>query len=244
MKFVYQYRTSANELKSGIVSAPSRDAAFAALKERGIRPSRVDEAPGIVNKLFGKGKRWLAIAVLCASCLVLWYSLRNTRTTLDDARSTMHDARLFEDRAQLYGDPVVIRECVDCCWTNVFSMPFDQLLARYAIPGETVEPIVLAPLPDKAEATRLVEIDAADLAEVAQMKRMVNGLKRELKEYLEAGGTILSYVNRLNIRQRAERNIFETAQRQILKTRDHATWKEKNAELRAMGLPMVDLPEE
>lgn len=244
MKFLYEYRTSENELKSGVIVAPTRDAVYVVLKERGIKPSRVSEAPGFFNKLFGKGKRWLVISVLCASCLVLWYSLRNTRSTLNEARSTLNEARLYEDRAQLYGDPVVIRECVDCCWTNVFSVPFDQLLARYAIPGEKVEPIVLAPLPDSAEATRLVAIDAADLAEIAQMKRMVNGLKRELREYLDAGGTIPSYLNRLNIRQRAEHNIFETAQRQILKSRDHATWKEKNAELRAMGLPMVELPEE
>lgn len=243
MKFDYYYRTSENELRSGTIFAPSRDAAFAALKERGIRPSKVVEAPGFLNKLFGKGKRWLVIAVLCASCIVLWCSLRNTRTTLDDARSTINEARLIEDRAQLYGDPVVIRECEEAAWTNAFTIAFDQYLAQYAIPGRSVEPLIVIP-PTDEEATRLVVIDEKDLAEVAQMKRMVNGMKRELQDYLKAGGTIPSYMKRLVIRQKAEHGIYETAQRQIQRAKDPAVWKEKNAELRAMGLPMVELPED
>lgn len=64
MKFVYEYRTSDNVRHNATVSAPDRDAAFARLKARGIRPSRLEDAPGFFNKLFGKGKRWIAIAVL------------------------------------------------------------------------------------------------------------------------------------------------------------------------------------
>lgn len=243
MRFVYEYRTSDNALKRGTIAAPTRDAVYAALKERGIRPSKVEEAPGFFNKLFGKGKRWLVISVLCASCLVLWYSLRNTRSTLDDARSTLNEARLFEDRAQLYGDPVVIRECEDAAWTNAFTVAFDVYLAQYAIPGRAVEPFVVAP-PSAEEATRLVEIDEKELAEVAQMKRMVNGMKRELAVYVQSGGTVGGYLKRLEIRQKAERGIFEAAQRVIHRTKDYAVWKEKNAELRAMGLPMVGFPDE
>ena len=60
VRFVYQYRTHDNAVRSGEVSAADRDAAYRALKEKGIRPSRLEEAPGLANKIFGKGKRWIA----------------------------------------------------------------------------------------------------------------------------------------------------------------------------------------
>lgn len=64
MKFNYEYRTSDNKLHGGVVRAASREDAFSTLKARGINPARVTEAPGFFNKLFGKGKRWIAIGLL------------------------------------------------------------------------------------------------------------------------------------------------------------------------------------
>lgn len=240
MKFVYQYRTSENELRGGVVSAPSRDAAFAALKERGIRPSRVEEAPGVFNKVFGKGKRWIAIAFLAVIALVAMFAF------LEISREfrVVEESLQVDDRAQLFGDPVVIRECEDARWTNVFHEAFDCYLALYAIPGKEIVPMTVPSIRNITEATRLVEINENDLAEVAQMKRMVNGMKRELSEYVKSGGTVGGYLKRLEIRQKAERGIFEAAQRVIHRTKDYAVWKEKNAELRAMGLPMVGFPDE
>ena len=57
MKFIYQYRTSDNEVKRGEIVAPDREAAFQLLRAQGIKPARLEEAPGVFNKLFGKGKR-------------------------------------------------------------------------------------------------------------------------------------------------------------------------------------------
>lgn len=246
MKFEYEYRTSDNVPHRGTITASTKEAAYDALKAQGIKPGKVWEAPGFFNKLFGKGKRWIAIAVLCALCLVIsvvsYFALHEAQTSLQQAKNTILEASLFEDRAQLFGDPVVIRECEEAGWTNAFTRVFDVYLAQYAIPGRNVDPLVVAP-PSVEEAIQFVEIGEKDLAEIAQMKRMVNGMKLELKDYLAAGGSIGAYMKRLSIRQRAERGVFETAQRAILRSRDHATWKEKNAELRAMGLPMVELPE-
>ena len=53
MKFFYEYRTRDNERRSGEVNAADREAAFALLKSQGIRPSRLNEAPGLANKLLG-----------------------------------------------------------------------------------------------------------------------------------------------------------------------------------------------
>lgn len=246
MKFVYEYRTSDNVPHRGTIAASTKEAAYDTLKAQGIKPGKVWEAPGFLNKVFGKGKRWIAIVLLTLVSVGLLCLLFKTSKQIAETNEQLAVNELesmCEDRAQLFGDPVVIRECEECSWTNVFAATFDVYLAQYAIPGRSVEPCVVAPLPTNEEATQLVEIGEKDLVEIAQMKRMVNGMKRELGEYLADGGTLASYMNRLNIRQRAERGVYETAQRQILRAKDYATWKEKNAELRAMGLPMVELPE-
>ena len=64
MKFLYTYRTPDNKQHRGEIAAATKEAAYAALRAQGIKAGHVDEAPGVFNKLFGKGKRWMAIAVL------------------------------------------------------------------------------------------------------------------------------------------------------------------------------------
>ncbi len=235
MKFTYQYRTSDNIVHHGVINAASRDAVFVALKAKGIKPGRVEEAPGFFNKLFGKGKRWIAIVVLAAIALAFALSYERLARTGDENS-------LFENRAQLYGDPVVIKECSTAGWTNVFHRSFDCFLARYAIPGVKVASGVASPAFEAGELD-YCRIEKSDLDEIAQMKRMVNGIKKEMSEYLADGGTREGFLKRLDIRQRAECGIFETAQREILRVKNHSVWKAKNAELRAMGLPMVAIDE-
>lgn len=233
MKFLYQYRTPDNKQHRGVIRAASKEAAYAALKANGIRPGRVDEAPGFFNKLFGKGKRWTVIAVLgIALGVSLSVAFRMRRNAVRTIRESM-----FEDRSQLYGDPVVIGRCEGGGWTNVFADAFDLALARYAIPGRLV---VSGPVPVKSvKMVEPLDIGDDELAEVAQMKRMVNGIKRELAEYLSDGGTVSGFFRRLDVRQRAERGFYETARFQILGSKDPVFQNRKNAELRAMGLPMV-----
>lgn len=87
MKFVYEYRTSDNIRHEATVSASNRDVAFAVLKERGIRPSRLEEAPGFFNRLLGKGKRWLAIVVLFVLLVITTLTLiRRDREFVTRAR--------------------------------------------------------------------------------------------------------------------------------------------------------------
>lgn len=235
MKFVYQYRTSDNQQHCGVITAASKEAAYSALKAKGIKPGRVEEAPGFFNKLFGKGKRWIAIFVLALiSVAAILISVRLNREVVTTQLESM-----YEDRAQLFGDPVVISECEEAGWTNVFSSVLDCRLAHYAIPGRKVR---LAPLQiDGVPALEPIAIADDDLAEIAQMKRMVNGMRRELAEYLADGGTVNGYLKRLDIRQRAEVGFYEEAQRKIHRAKSTSEWKAKNAELRAMGLPMVGI---
>lgn len=233
MKFSYQYRTKANELKFGTVCAADKDAAYALLRSQGVKPSRLEEAPGFWNKLLGKGKRWLAIGVLSLVSLVLGLWAWSVNREVEDRT-------LYEERGQIYGDPGVLREQFSKGWADVFASEGDRLLAAYAIPARTVA----ASVATQAElSVSLVPVSEKDLREIAQMKRMVNGMKRELRDYLRAGGTVAGYRRRLDIRQQAEKAIYDRARVELLRSDDEQAWKDRNGQLRAMGLPLVEIPE-
>lgn len=250
MRFTYQYRTSGNEVRRGEVSARDREAAFAALKARGIRPAHVDEAPGIFNKLFGKGKRWIAIGVLA------------TALTASLAAIALMGGRgrpAFEERAQLFGDPFVLGKLSADGWRTAFPDEGDAWFARHAVPGAecgcakdeaerlrkgTAQPI-LSPAP--------VAIGRDDGDELAKMKRMVNCMKREYARYLDAGGTEAQYRIECETRLVVERQIAQRIAKELgnlerkltpeTRPQIEKAWDEKNALLRSMGLMTFPMPE-
>ena len=237
MRFLYSYKTSSNECRNGEIVAANREAAYSALKAQGIRPYRVEEAPGLFNKLFGKGKRWMAIVVLSllAAALAIALALVENETPSD-----------IEDRAQVYGDAGVIRAASANGWATVFKDPGDRFLAGHAIPGvpcacgsltkENRAGIVSALAAGRG---RRIEMVPGELAEIAKMKRIVNGMRRELDEYLADGGNVEGYMKRLDLRQTAEVGVYERAKRELQRSEDENLWRSRNASLRAMGLPMV-----
>lgn len=240
MKFVFEYRTSDNVRHAGTVTAATRDAAFAILKGKGIRPSRLAEAPGFFNLLWGRGKRWMAIVLLGGVTLAL---------AVANVRSESPSVRDWDDRAQLYGDPAVVATAGRNGWESTFPDLGERFLALHAIPGAECgcatrnwnrEEVAGALA---ATVERPVSVAEDELAEVVKIKRMVNGMKRELAAYLRDGGNVNGYMERLDIRQKAEAAIVDRARSDLSRTDDLATWKSTNARLRAMGLPMI-CPEE
>ena len=250
MRFTYQYRTSGNEVRRGEVSAADREAAFAALRARGIRPARVDEAPGLFNKLFGKGKRWIAIGVLAAA---LAASLAAGALAVGRRRFA------FEERAQLFGDPFVLGKLSADGWRAAFPDEGDAWFARHAVPGAEC-----GCAKDEAERLRRgaaqpilsdapLAIGRGDGDELAKMKRMVNCMKREYARYREAGGTEAQYRIECETRLAVERQIAERVadelrgleRRLTPETRPQVerAWDEKNALLRSMGLMTCPMPE-
>ena len=66
----------------------------------------------------------------------------------------------------------------------------DAWLARHAIPGVLCDCAATgAGNPAPTLTTDPIRISPDDSAEVAKMKSLVNGMKRELAEYLSADGT-------------------------------------------------------
>lgn len=235
MKFICEYRTRDNVLCSLEVKASSRDAAYGILKAQGIRPARLYDAPGLLNKIFGRGKRWILICVLMLvsiSAIFFFLSLKN---------KVARDA-MYENRGQLYGDPVLLSALAKENWASVFSDEGDRFLAVYAIPGKPVANHIpsQAVIPSlKNDLSRRVPVDERDHREVAQMKRMVNQMRQELEEYVLAGGTVEKYIKRLGMRQTVEQEIFRMAQKELSRELDEDVWRAKNESLRSKGLPMV-----
>ncbi len=223
MIFVYEYRTSDNIRHEGTIKAPTREAAYAALKARGIRPGSVTEAPGFFNALFGKGKRWLAIGVLAAIATGLMVArVRNPPPPRPDPRAATPAPRHF----------VAIDGGFD--FGAVFSDLGERFLAYYALPGVCFE-VPMAPegLEDCFKHTILIEPE--DSEEIVDLKRIVAGMKDDMRSYLASDfGNVAAYVLRLEERQTMEANYRDGVIRRLragLVSRDEA-----NAILSAMGL--------
>lgn len=247
MKFLYEYRTSDNVRHDGVINAPNRDAAFAALKERGIRPGSVSEAPGFFNKLFGKGKRWITIGVLGLGCLVLGaVSVHFSR----EAQSTELQSQI-SDRHQIYGDAAIIMAGVKTEWRDVLENPGDRILAKFVQPGVVVARIWMQKnIGDELMTTfqSKMETQPNDLTEYRQVKAIVRGLRVELRQYLDDGGSAIGFLERLDERQNLEASIYRRLEAEVLQAKGqpnlYALWQTKNEELRALGIRTIPLPEE
>ncbi len=245
MKFLYQYRTSDNQAHNGTIDAASKDAAYAALRSRGIRPSRMEEAPGLLNKLLGKGKRWIAIGVLCSLCAALCLLLAKTRRDGGaGARGTVP-----VDRHQIYGDPGLMDAMEREEYASVFSDAGDRYLARFAQPGAIVRFTNRTWRADMAKALEAtpaapLEVLPGDVREVRELKQIVLGMRKELKAYLANGiGTCARYVKRVEERQVREAQIYYQAKNELSKERDPEVFERRNASLRRLGLRTIPAPE-
>lgn len=235
MKFLYEYRTSDNAKHSGVIRAADREAAYALLKQKGIKPSRVSAAPGVFNKLFGKGKRWIAIAVLAVVAAVAVFQAQRAEREVE--RVTRGEES--SDRHQIYGDPVVIEEMETSGYASVFTHPGERFLASFAQPGrEVLTPVKCDPATVAACLTNVIAFASDEPREVAELKRIVNGIKDELRDYLSEGSAS-DYVRQLWNRQREEQMIYVRVLNELEGNPDPALREERNRALRELGLRTV-----
>lgn len=248
MKFLYEYRTPDNAKHNGVICASDREAAYAALKKQGIKPSRFSEAPGLFNKLFGKGKRWMAIGVLAVAATVSTF----LAFSKGGAASTMGVDEMLDStmRRQVIGDALVVEKGIKTGWSDVFALEGERFLASYAIPGAA--PAVRATSEEdvrKALDVPRPEPGAPRSLEERQIRAMVEGMKQELREYLADGGTIAKYGRRIVRRQQEEIGYYNRVKNEIenatkAKMTDAALeelWEQRNTVLRKLGIRPVSL---
>lgn len=251
MKFVYEYRTSDNAKHNGVICASDREAAYAELKKKGIRPSRFAEAPGLFNKIFGKGKRWIAIFALAALAVC---SLRFALHTKQDAFRTNE---VFDSarRRQIIGDPAIIEEGVRNGWSEIFTLEGDRFLASFAIPGipAAVRSTTEDEIRKALDAPRQSAGSNAVSLEERQIRAIVDGMKDELRTFIADGGSIRQYGRLLVQRQEDEIAYYVRAEKEIKTAAMNLTdaaelakvISNANVALRKMGIkPVVFVPKE
>ena len=240
-----------------MISAPNRDAAFSELNRRGIRPYKLYPAPGLCNKISAIGWRGLSIIVLAVALLTaLAFALFQHKDIVqlekdEDIREIVTGAITSKVRRQIIGDQGVIEKGIRTGWSDVFDHEGERFLASFAIPGvpATVRTTNVDVLEEALK--RKVDPEEGDGMEARQIKAMVEGMKDELRRYVEAGGTIEQYGRRLVERQDEEIAIFTRASNEI----EQAVKKElgksevaelvdrRNEELRRMGIKLIPMPE-
>lgn len=252
MRFTYEYRTSDNALHKGVIDASDRDAVYVALRARGIKPSRVDEAPGLFNKLFGKGKRWMAIVALSlalAAALAAYVKISRQPRSPFPVPSSLNPSDTT--RRQIIGDAAIIDKGIRTGWSDVFPDEGERFLSSFAVPG------VPAGLRNTSEAEIRAALDrrilpsADDTLEARQIKAMVEGMKAELREYLADGGTIVQYGQAIVARQEEELGYYNRAKAELEAAAQgdmpdddlEALWEQRNASLRRMGIRLIPMPE-
>lgn len=235
MKYAYKFRSSDNICHEGVISASSRDAAYDLLKARGLKPFGVIEAPGLANKLFGKGKRWIAIFVLAVITVIVASQYARTANAL----KTTREFASVQERHQIYGDPAIMDE-LESSGFSAFAENGERVLASFAQPGIVIPGLDVAdPEVLKGAMGGRIEFAAGDSRELRELKAIVNGMKDELRRYVYAGGSFADYLMLLRERQSEELNFYAKISKELEGEKDDLVWEEKNAALRAMGLRTV-----
>ena len=263
MKFIYEYKTKENEQRSGEFCAASRDDVYRELRKQGIKPYKVYLAPGLLNRIQSYGKRTAAIVVLGTLCLVLGVVVRSFQkenTALSSSLSTLNSSFENTTRRQVIGDTAVIEKGIRTGWADVFELEGERFLASFAIPGvpagqrNTTEEEILKALEHNALAPSTKHQapgTESDGIEARQIRAMVEGMKEELRNFLQNGGTIKVFGNCLVERQETELGYYNRTKSELETMKNsgmdakalEALWEKRNNELRQMGVKLVPMPE-
>lgn len=228
MKYHYFYQSKKNENLDGWIVAKDRDDAYVQLKKQGIKPYKVLGRNPIA------WKRWAVIIALLVAVGYLWVSLRKASAPV-----------MAATRATLYGDASTIQSLSADGWRVTFKNEGDAWLARHAIPA------VVCDCPSNVMvriSTEPISMEDGDSEELRKMKRMVNGMKKEMQEYLDAGGSVEDYIDLCCERVRTEKGVQDSINGRFMQLRKKDPlevaddWEKQNKTLRSLGLPTVPLP--
>lgn len=247
MRYHYFYQSRENKTLDDWIEAKNRDDAYALLRKRGIKPFKV------LGRNPYAWKRWTAIGVLAVLAAALGVVV--VRGVAQKRHEALKAAFAAEDRSQVYGDSAILHDLASDGWRKAMGNDGDAWLARHAIPGVLCDCAATgAGNPAPTLTTDPIRISPDDSAEVAKMKSLVNGMKRELAEYLSADGTAADYMALCDERLRTEHGILSNVTQELkaLEKRlaadnydeTSAVWAKKNALLRSLGLPTIVMPDD
>ena len=263
MKYTYAYKTSDGVRHEAVIDAESRDAAFAALRGRGIRPIKVVAADG--SKANGeipppRVPRLASIGVIVVIvALSAWVGGSRLSRLGSDPTAGTPSLRKAAPRHQIYGDPVVVGAFERGDFAAYLPRLGDRMLAVFAQPGKLMctkgaDPRRLSPkelesltayVAEELATDKDIPLAADDVREVRELKQIVNGMREEMRGYLANGnGTPRSFWRRLNERTAQEMQIYERTRRELEKETSEEAWEQKNDALRRLGLRTIPNPNE
>ena len=248
MKYTYAYKTPDGMRHEASIEASSRDAAFAALREQGIRPIKVVAADGSKanGAPVGVRRRVVAVSILVA----VLAAVGATASFLRIVRPASEIESFQADQTRRYpiGDAAIIEKGILTGWSDVFEHEGDRFLASFAVPGvkagqrnTTVEEI-------ESALGRKIEPTPDDGIEARQIKAMVAGMKQEARAYIAAGGSVVNYGRRLTERQDAEIAAYERTKADLERAKETMSgnalinyWESQNDKLRNLGIRPLTL---
>jgi len=261
-RFRYAYREGSGKRLEAEISAESRDAVFAALRKRGIRPIKVVALDGskangeqLVRPLWMRAGIWavvvlLAIVLGVAAFLAGRNGMPGGETSVaghDGVGSTIATPLT---RQTIPGNRMRIADAMN----SAFDTQTEKALAQFAEPGREFYLSEAQPSQEdlkKALATPLM-FGSSELSETIDLKRIVSGMKRELSGYIAAGGTWDDYLEQLVKRQKLEISYRQSAYLKIHaaldddkpdKAKAYDIWLKANAQLQSMGIYPLPLPD-
>lgn len=258
MRYTYAYKTSDGVRHESTMDAPSREEVFAELRKRGIKAIKVVAADGSKANGEIRGVRKRIVAVIVALAVILVGVVAFFSGTHSATIAAANPATI-SPRHQIYGDPAEMESLEHGNFDNILPREGDRMLAVFAQPGKLMcvkgaNPRRLTSsqetaLTDYVKAHLSVDADlkltAADSREVCELKQIVNGLRDEMRSYLENGnGTIRSFWRRLNERTYEEMRIYERTRRELEKETSPEVWEQKNEALRRLGLRTIPNPKD
>ncbi len=229
MKYIYYYQTAQNEKKEGEIKARNRAEAYAAIRRLGIRPYRVvgDDPPVWRERLGWIVSISLAALLLLVVGMTVVFVGRKELTALP--------------RQQLIGDSSSIAVGVSSDWAGALSTALDRFLAAYAQPGWSV---TLEEVDGAAQAQMLQELaemplkfEKGESQSIRQLKRIILGMREEMKDFLEKGGTFEDYRTYLDERQARECSLRDKA----FETLNRSPESERAKVLRNLNIRMKDM---
>ena len=234
MIFLYRYQDRDRGVVEGSVSASSEADAYSMLRKQGVRPMNVWPKPGFVNRLSAIGKRGLAIVLLSIAVVVSVVSVYHAQNEVAVLRRGAGESLSPLQRQQL--PPVAVE----------FPFVAERTLALFARPGSDAGLSLT-----NGAAELFCDLDAAlqhqldsepgDTDAAIRLKRIVAGLKFEVRMVLASGRGVDDVLEFLLSRQRME-NAFRTDKLQSVRE-GRISAHAANEELRAAGLAEIGLQE-
>lgn len=255
MKYSYAYKTSDGARHENVIVASTREEVFTTLRQRGIKAIKVVALDGSKanGELRGIRKRVvvaLVVVSILASLTAYIGGIKSVAVATvipnDIYRVSLQPATPLS-RQMIVGDRQRLEQAI-----AALSNGADRCLAAFAEPGR----ILRYPLEDRpsdsdfsAALTSPILIASDELTESIDLKRILTGIKREMRDYILGGGSVSDYLSECVNRQRQEVDIRNRAEERLGKLigkSDKEAYDfllKANAQLQSMGIYPIPIPD-